>query len=285
VEKETKQAIEEAVEKTVEAAEETVKRPDVKRLARLGFYTKGFLFILVGGLAVLLVIGIGRPADTTGALSAIALEPYGKILLGFFVFGAIGHGIWNILRGAADVDDAGGGWRGIGQRSIAVGIGIFYLGLAVSALEIILAARVTGANSEAEETFVGILLAIPVLGAVLSVLIGIGVMVAGLHECYSGISGKYRNNYRVWEISRSHYLFIVVLGVLSFTARAILLVVMGYLFAKAAFGVNAGSIGMDAALLTLISSTYGKWLVGYTGVGLICHGVLALFEAKYRRIC
>jgi hypothetical protein len=285
VDKETKQPIEAAVEKTVEIAEETVRRPDVKRLAQLGFYTKGFLFVLTGTLAIMVVGAGGRPSDATGALAAIALEPYGKVLLGIFVFGAIGHGLWNILRGLADVDNAGGGWRGIIQRATAVGIGIFYLGLALSALEIILAARVRNENSQAEETFVGLLLAVPVVGVVMSILIGLGVMIAGVHECYSGLTGKYQKNYRLWEISWPHYFIIVVLGVLSFTARAVLLVVMGYLFAKAAFGPHADSIGLDAALMTIISSGYGRWLVLYTGIGLICHGVLALFEAKYRRIC
>jgi hypothetical protein len=215
----------------------------------------------------------------------MAREPYGKILLAIFVFGAIGHGVWNILRGAADVDCAGRDWRGIIQRCIAVGIGVFYLGLALSALEIILSARVVDANSHAEEALVGLLLAIPVLGAVLSVVIGVGVFVAGLHECYSGLTGKYQKNYRLWEISGPHYAFLVLIGVLSFTARALLLVIMGYLFTKAAFATDAGSIGMDAALMTLISNSYGRWLVLYTALGLMCHGVLALYEAKYRRIC
>ena len=285
MDKETKQAIADAYEKTVEAAEDTVRRPDIRRLAELGFYSKGILFLFIGALAVLLVSGRGHPTDATGALAAMAREPYGKILLAIFVIGAIGHGIWNILRGAADVDDAGRDWRGIVQRCIAVGIGIFYLGLAVSALEIILSARVIDDNSHAEEAFVGVLLAIPILGAVLSVLIGIGVIVAGLHECYSGLTGKYQKNYRLWEISGPKYVFLVVVGVLSFTARALLLIIMGYLFTKAAFETEASSIGMDAALMTLISHSYGRWLVLYTALGLMCHGVLALYEAKYRRIC
>jgi hypothetical protein len=42
---------------------------------------------------------------------------------------------------------------------------------------------------------------------------------------------------------------------------------------------------MDAALLTLLKSSYGRIVVLLTAVGLVCHGVLAFYEAKYRRIC
>jgi hypothetical protein len=61
---------------------------------------------------------------------------------------------------------------------------------------------------------------------------------------------------------------------------------MGYFFIRAALKTGAkGSIGMDAALLTLLGSTYGRALVIFTAAGLVAHGVLAFYEAKYRRIC
>ena len=284
---ETKHALGDAIDKTVEVAEETVQRPGVKKLARLGFYTKGFLFIVIGVLAILLVVGLdgGKLADATGALAAVAQQPFGKVILLVFIAGAIGHGIWNILRGAGDVDDAGTGWQGIIKRSVAIGLGIFYLGLAASATEIVIAARVSATSSQAEETFTSILLAIP-LGAVLMVLIGLSLMGAGVNECYSGFTGKFRENYRMWEIKGYQHSFINALGVLSFTARALLLVMTGYFFVHAAFSSEpGGSIGLDAVLLTLLKSSYGRILVLLTAVGLVCHGILAFYEAKYRRIC
>lgn len=284
---ETKQTISEVIEKTVEAAEETVRLPRVKSLARLGFYSKGFLFIVIGVLAILLVIGLdgGKIADATGALSAVAQRPFGKVFLVIFVIGAVGHGFWNILRGAADIDDAGGGWLGILKRCIAVFIGLFYLGLSVSAFEIVLASRVSAAGSQAEETFISIVLAVPLIGGLFIALVGLGVIGAGFHECYSGLTGKFRNSYRLWEITGFHMIFINVLGVLSFTARALLLVILGFFFVRAAVYGNTGSIGMDAALLVLLKSAYGRILVLATAVGLVCHGVLAFYEARYRRIC
>lgn len=284
---ETKRAVSETVEKTVEAAEEAVRHPHIKKLARFGFYAKGFLFIVIGILAVLVAVGSrsGKLADPTGAMATIALQPFGRFVLILFIIGAIGHGVWNILRGAADVDDAGRDWQGIIKRIIAGGIGVFYLFLAWTAWNIVLAAKVSEENGAVQETLVAILLALP-LGVVLVFLIGLSVIGAGFHECYSGITGKFRENYRLWEIEGGHLRFITVIGALSFTARALIFVLMGYYFVWAAINYNPDeAVGLDGALKILAQSYYGQVLLFITAVGLIGHGVLAFYEAKYRRIC
>lgn len=198
---ETTQRLGETVERAVKAAEVTVRQPFVRRLARFGFYAKGLLFIVIGVLGIMLAAGNpeGKIADAAGALATIAQKPFGSVLLILFVVGALGHGVWNILRAVADVDGSGKNWLGIFKRSIAAGIGIFYLGLAATAFEMVWMARNSDMSSQAEETFVSILLAVPLLGAVLLFLIGLGVIGAGFHECYSGVSGKFRDAYRLWE--------------------------------------------------------------------------------------
>jgi hypothetical protein len=275
-------------EKTVDAAQTTVRTPAIRRIARFGFYAKGFLFLVIGSLAIMLAVGLreGRIADPAGALAVIANQSFGRILLIAFAVGAAGHGVWNLLRAIADVDNAGGNWLGILKRSISAGIGVFYVGLALTAIEKLLSVRAAEMSSQAEETFVSVLLAVPLLGATLLVIIGLGVIGAGFHECYSGVSGKFREAYRVWEISGRHLAFITVLGVLSFTARSVVLIMLGYFFVSAAIwdGEN-GAIGLDAALLTLAQSEYGRFFLFAVAVGLIAHGVLAFYEAKYRRIC
>ena len=104
-----KELVSEKIEQTVEAAEEIVRHPYIKTLARFGFYTKGFLFVVIGILAVMVATGQrgGELADPTGALTIVAQFTFGKILLIIFIAGAFGHGAWNVLRGAADVDNAG----------------------------------------------------------------------------------------------------------------------------------------------------------------------------------
>ena len=90
----------------------------------------------------------------------------------------------------------------------------------------------------------------------------------------------------MYELGDGERKIIPLLGFFSFTARALIFALMGYFFISAAIDYNASeAIGLDGALLTLSHSYYGKTLLFVTAAGLVCHGVLSLYEAKYRRIC
>lgn len=282
----TKETVSEKIEETVETAEEIVRLPFVKSLARFGFYTKGFLFIVIGFLAIMVAFGEkeGLLTDPTGALTRIAQLPLGKVLLIIFIVGAFGHGAWNILRGTADVDDAGKSWRGIAMRGLAVGVGIFYLWLAWTAWDLVLAAHVENANGQIQKTFVSIILAVP-LGTILVTLIGLGVIGAGVHEFYSGVTGKYQKNYAMYKIKGRKRFVVNILGYFAFIARALIFALMGYFFITAAVYYNPKFVvGLDGALLTLSRSYFGKVLLFITAAGLVCHGILSLYEGRYRRL-
>jgi len=284
---ETSPSVGDKIDETVKAAEETVRKPFVKKIARLGFYTKGFLFLVIGILAVMVATDQkgGELADPTGALAKVATLDFGKIILIIFVVGALSHGFWNILRGAADVDNAGKKWQGIVKRVIAVGTGIFYVWLAFSAFHILVSEHIESGSGAIQKTIAQVFLALP-LGAVLLFLIGLGTIGAGINECYSGISGKYRENFRLFTLGQNQQWFVTILGVLSFTARALIFCLVGYFFISAAINYNANEVvGLDGALATLAQTYYGKTILFVTAVGLICHGVLSLYEARFRRIC
>ncbi|MGI8638513.1 MAG: DUF1206 domain-containing protein [Pyrinomonadaceae bacterium] len=284
---ETGKNLSEAIEETVEIAEDVVRHPLTKMLARLGFYTKGILFIIIGILAILVAVGSksGELAAPTGALTAVAQIPFGKIILIVFIGGAIGHGVWNILRGVADVDDAGGGWQGIGKRIIPVGVGIFYFILAWSAWSIIITAQISQPDEAMQKTLTAMLFTLP-FGAVLVGIIGFSVICAGVNQCYSGFSGKFQENFKLRGVENSQQRIITILGLVSFTTQALIFGLIGYFFIWAAIVYNPKeAIGLDGALLKLAQSYSGKTLLFITAAGLICHGVLSIYEAKYRRIC
>jgi hypothetical protein len=287
VKEEASQSVGEKIDETVKAAEETVRQPFVKKIARLGFYTKAFLFIVIGILALMVATGQqgGELADPTGALTRIAALDFGRILLMIFIAGAVSHGVWNILRGAADVDDAGKKWQGIIKRSIAVGIGLFYIWLAFSAFNILVTEKVESQNGEVQRTIAQIFLALP-LGTVLLFLIGLITIGTGIHVCYSGITGKYQENFRLFSLEKGQMRIINILGYFSFTARALIFCLVGYFFISAAINYNPNeAIGIDGALAVLARTYYGKTILFITAAGLVCHGVLSLYEARYRRIC
>ncbi len=277
----------EKIEQTVEKAEEIVRHPYIKKLAQFGFYTKGFLFIVIGILAIMVAIGGkgGQISDASGALSRIAQATYGKVFLIIFIAGAFGHGAWNVLRGVADVDNAGNDLQGIGKRIIAVSVGLFYFFLAWTAWSIVFTANVAVENGTMQKTFTAILLALP-FGAILVAAIGLAVIGAGINECYRGLTGKVQEHFRQYKLEGNSRNIISVLGFLSFLARALIFGLIGWFFIATAIEANPNeAIGIDGAVRTLAASYYGKILLFLTSAGLICFGVLSLYEAKYRRLC
>lgn len=268
------------------AATEIVRHPYTKKFARLGFYTKGFLFVVIGALAILVALGDGggELADPTGALERIARGSYGKIILLIFALGAVGHGAWNILRGVSDVDDAGRSVSGIIKRIGAGGIGVFYLFLAWKAWDLLNAAQIVG-SEKIQKTLTALMLSLP-LGAVLVFIVGASVAGVGLHECYSGVTGKFQETFRLHEMTGAKRYIISLLGFFSFVARGLIFALIGYFFIVAAIDSNPEeAVGLDGALLTLAQSYFGKTLLFAVAAGLICHGVLSLYEARYRQIC
>ena len=283
----TKEAVVETIEQTVEKAEEIVRHPYTKKLAEFGFYTKGFLFIVIGILALMVAFGQrgGELADPTGALTIIAQFTFGKVLLIIFIVGALSHGVWNVLRGAADVDNAGVNWQGIIKRCVAVGAGIFYLFLAWTAWSIVTTVNVSVQNGAVQKTITAIILAVP-LGAIVVFLIGLIMIGAGFSECYRGVSGKFQEDFQLYKSEGNKRRVIGILGALSFTARAVIYGLIGYFFIVAAIYSDANeAVGIDGALRTLANTTYGKTLLFIAAVGLLSHGILSLYEARYRRIC
>ena len=160
MEAETKEAIVSTMKEAEEVAEAVVRDPWIRSLSKFGFYTKGLLFVVIGISAIALAVGLrgGRIADPMGAMSAIAQMTFGRVLLLLIVAGAIGHGLWNILRGVADVDNKGKGAMAIIQRCLSVWIGIFYFFLAATALDIVLSNRDSVENGEAEQYITSVFL-------------------------------------------------------------------------------------------------------------------------------
>ena len=66
-------------ELAVDAAENA--RPWVLRLARLGYASKGVVYLLVAWIAVQAALGNGGTTGSRGALAFLIDKPFGKLLL------------------------------------------------------------------------------------------------------------------------------------------------------------------------------------------------------------
>ena len=106
-------------------------------LARAGFIARGVIYVIIGILALKLALGDGGKAtNQQGALTTIAQQSFGEVLLILVAIALAGYALWRLVRaavghGAEQRDDGT-------DRLAAVGSGIAYAILCVTAVEILI---------------------------------------------------------------------------------------------------------------------------------------------------
>nr|WP_298059161.1 DUF1206 domain-containing protein [uncultured Halomonas sp.] len=85
----------------------SIKTPDhrdaIKLFARMGYASRGIVYMLVGGLAALAAFGQGGQTEgSRGALERVLIAPFGKILLGIIAVGLVGYAMWRTIEPSDD---------------------------------------------------------------------------------------------------------------------------------------------------------------------------------------
>ncbi|HEY8580181.1 MAG TPA: DUF1206 domain-containing protein, partial [Beijerinckiaceae bacterium] len=97
-------------------------KKDLTLLARVGYVARGFVYLIVGGFAVLAALGRGGATmDTRGALGTILTQPAGYALLAITAFGLVCFSIWRAAQALLNADDLGDSWK---ERMRRVGFGV-----------------------------------------------------------------------------------------------------------------------------------------------------------------
>jgi Domain of Unknown Function (DUF1206) len=273
-----------AKDQTDEALEWVAASPWTERLARFGYASKGVVYIVIGALATMAALGIGGDtADPRGALQTIAMQPFGKILLGVVGFGLIAYVIWRWVQAAADVDSKGTDFKGLSVR-VGYGLsGLVYAGLAWTAIQIVFDYGGSD-NGDAPQDWTARLMSLP-YGRWLAGLTGAGIIVFGLYQIYKGYRAKFRKRLKLREMRGSRAGWATLSGRIGYAARGVVLCIVGAFVVQAALRFDATEVrGLDGALRTLARQSFGPWILGVVAAGLVAYGLYMLVEARYRSI-
>ena len=256
--------------------------PAMRALARVGFATKGILYMIVGFLAARAAMGLRGDATTgpKGALTEVFKLPFGQALLWVMTFGLFGLAAWRFATAAMGGARYENGAKGIAKRVLDVGKGILAVGFGV------VAARVARGLAQANDDD-------PLAQSWTATAFEWGgeplVLVAGLIAigyCIGQLVRAWRGNFlkeldargasREW-VDRS--------GRFGIAARGIVFGVIGGFLLRAGMNHDAGQAkGFSGALQSLEGSSFGPWLLAIVAIGLIAHGLFGLAEARYRII-
>jgi len=245
----------------------------MEMLARVGHAVNGLVHMIIGGLAIAVALGAAQNADQSGALSALSKTPFGAVLLWIIVVGLGALGIWQLLQTALVREpDRRKRWV---RRLKELGKAVAYLALAATALRF-----ATGGSADSEEQtqdFSAGVLAQP-FGVVLLLLIGLLVIGIGVYFVVKGVRKKFLED--VDAPSGTTGDAFEVLGVVGFVAKGVALLVVGVLFAVAAFTADPDKAsGLDGALHALAELPFGIVLLIAVGVGFLAYGVYCVVRA------
>jgi len=264
---------------------QAVSHPWFERLARLGYASKGLVYFIVGFLAAQAAFGSGgRTTDTSGALTTIVTQPFGKFLLFLVTIGIIGYALWRFVQAILDPEHKGQKMdaKQIIQR-LGYAVSAFsYTGLALTAIKLILGSG--GGESNSTQDWTARLLAQP-FGQWLVGAVGIIVISVGISYFYQAYKAKFRHHLKLHQMSTTEQTWAMRLGRFGIAARGVVFGIIGIFLVQAARRSNPSEAkGLGGALAALARQPYGPWILGLVALGLIAYGIYSVVEARYRRI-
>lgn len=259
------------------------QRDAIRILARAGYGARGIVYLLVGGLAALAVVGQGgQTTGSRGALERILETPWSDLLLATMIVGLLGFALWRAIQSVKDTDDHGTTVKGILIRS---GLFISFISHAMLAFFAATLIFTLGGSSDDQETGAATIatwLMSQSFGRWLVGAVGVALAGAGIaHEIKAWktqfdrhFSMPTRVKYWAYPICR-----------FGLVVRGLVFVIVGGFFIIAAYELDPDEAGGVAEVFTMLSSqAFGQGLLLLVASGLFAFGIYSLLEAVYRRI-
>lgn len=245
----------------------------------MGFVARGIAYIVIGGIAVMVALGIARhEPDRAGAIEAIATKPFGYLLLWVLVIGFVALAVWRFVQAAVTRLNLTEGHR-VGAFVCGVGYAIAFFSVLMFVLH---GTRPAGSDTTARD-FTAQMLSLDG-GRVVVAFAGIVLVVIGMVMAVRGFRAEFTGHLRMGWMSGSTQDTVVRLGQAGYLARGVVIVGIGIAALDAAATYDAAKAeGVDGVLRSFAQSPFGPWLLILVALGLIAFGILSFFEAKWRR--
>jgi hypothetical protein len=251
-------------------------------LARAGLVARGAIYAIIGVLALELALGAGgKTTNQKGALSEIAQQSGGKILLVLMAIGLFGYAFWRLLRAAIGhgpeaTDDTSDRVKGVVS-------GIAYASLFVTCLAILFGSSSSGGSGSPDKATGGVLdwpAGQLIVAAAGLILIGVG-----LYQGYDGVKKKFLEKSKTEQMSEKTLKAFTVLGMAGHLSRMVVFALIGWFLFKAAIDYNPDkAVSVDGALAHLAKSSFGPVALGLVAAGLIAFAAYSVADARFRRV-
>ncbi|UOQ50820.1 DUF1206 domain-containing protein [Hymenobacter cellulosivorans] len=252
----------------------------IRALARLGFLSIGVVYLVLGVLTTMAAIGVrgAAPTDQQQVFQTIQHLPLGQVLLWLVALGLAGYVVWRFTQALLDTEHKGTTTSGLAVRGFYIFSGLLYALLAYYAGKM---AWYGHRVREADTTK-------PMLrealqhgyGQWLLGLIGLTVLIAGLVQIYRAWSGKFDTDVNGRELTDAQCRLVYRTGQIGYSARGVVIAIMGYYCLMAAQHANANEIRDTAGTFNALQAM-GPGVLGVVALGLLAYGAYMLVQARF----
>lgn len=246
-------------------------------LAKAGWAAKGSLYFALGGLALLAAVGEGgQLLGTKGVLAWVLGQPFGRVLLFLVAVGLACYGLWRCARAIH-----GPSWSSTAtDRFARIGSalnGLLHAALSVAGFQLLAGGGAAGGT----QTWIGRLMSVGTIGTGLVTMAALVVIGVGLYQFKRAADLDFMEDLDAKELSLGGFRALRIVGRIGHAARGVVLPLIGYSLARAAFLHDPNQAKAGGALAELAQTS---WIVlAITAVGLMAYGLLNLVFAKHRR--
>jgi hypothetical protein len=235
---------------------------------------------VLGALTTMAAVGVrgGATADQQQVFQTIQHLPLGQALLWLVAVGLLGYVVWRFTQALLDTEGKGTSTAGLAVRGFYIFSGLLYAVLAYYAGKM---AWYGHRVVEPDTTK-------PMLrealhhgyGQWLLGLAGLTVLVAGVVQIYRALSGKFDTDLNNRRLSDTQRRWVYRTGQIGYSARGVVLVIMGYFGVLAARHANASEIRDTAGTFDALQAM-GPAVLGVVALGLVAYGTYMLVQARF----
>ena len=259
----------------------TIKeKPVLKNVARAGLVAKGIVYVILGALGFMAAFEIAGQSNNdtnkTGVFTSVKDFPGGIIVLIFLAAGLLCYSLWRGVQAFSNTDDPEKKWS---KRARYFFSGLVYLSLAVTAIQLIF--RNKNDNGDKNQYWASQILDHP-FGQWMIGLAALILAAVGIYQIYYGLSEKYKKHVQQLNLHSTGSVLLLRSGKVGYISRGIVWLILAYLFLKAAIHDNSSEAGDTGKAFSFIEeSTFGSYMLGGLGIGLIAYGVFNFIRARY----
>lgn len=263
----------------------------IQFLARLGYFAKGVVYLLVGGLALRSATSTGGGTEgSSGAIRTLTDEPFGEFVLIAIGVGLIGYAIWRAVQSLMDPENVGGDAKGNVKRAAWLISGGLYAALAIEALRLGIGGTGGGSGGNGggqgsgADHWTAMVMQQP-FGRWAVGLGGVALIAYALYQLKKAWTADIDDQLALGELGQSGREWVVRIGRAGLAARGVVLGLVGWFLIRAAIQHDPQEAGgLEQALETLEGQSYGPWLLGLVALGLVAYGLYQIVKGRYRVI-